>query len=137
MDEIRHNGIVSAIYADHLVVTIINQSACSACHARGGCLASDMKEKEIEVPRPEGDYIQGQHVTVVLRESMGIKALFYGYLLPFLILILTLVVVLELTGNELVGGVSALAMLGPYYLLLYLIRDRMKKSFSFSIDANQ
>lgn len=135
-EQIRHNGVVTAIGEDHLIVTILHQSACSACHARGGCLASDMQEKEIEVPRPEGHFAPGQKVTLLLQESMGVKALFYGYLLPFIILILTLVVVLQVAGNELLAGLSALGMLIPYYLLLYLFRNRMKKSFSFTIDAN-
>ncbi|HNQ36313.1 MAG TPA: SoxR reducing system RseC family protein [Prolixibacteraceae bacterium] len=137
MDEIRHNGVVSAVSGSSVTVTIISQSACSACHARGGCLASDMKQKEIEVPHPGGQYVLGQHVTVILRESQGFRALLFGYLLPFLILVGTLVVVLEVTGDELLGGLAALGMLVPYYLLLYFFRERIKKSFSFTIDAQQ
>ncbi len=137
MDEIRHSGVVTAINADNLIVTIISQSACSGCHARGGCLASDMKEKEIEVSRPAGNYTVGQRVTVVLQESMGVRALAYGYLFPFVLLIVTLVVVLGITGSELWGGVAAVAILVPYYAGLYFFRDRMKKSFSFTIDEHQ
>jgi len=47
------------------------------------------------------------------------------------------VVVLEVTGDELLGGLAALGMLVPYYLLLYFFRERIKKSFSFTIDAQQ
>ncbi len=96
-----------------------------------------MKEKEIEVSRPAGNYTLGQRVTVVLQESMGVRALAYGYLLPFVLLIITLVVVLSITGSELWGGVVAMAMLVPYYAGLYFFRDRMKKSFSFTIDEHQ
>jgi len=118
------------------MVTIISQSACSACHARGGCLASESREKEIEVIRDHRSYEIGQHVTVVLKESSGIRAVFYGYLLPFLVLVATIVVALSLTGEETLSGLVALGMLIPYYGVLYMFRHKLNKRFRFSLEEN-
>ncbi len=136
MEVIRHSGIVSAVNAATLMVTIISQSACSACHARGGCLASESREKEIEVIRDHRSYEIGQHVTVVLKESSGIRAVFYGYLLPFLVLVATIVVALSLTGEETLSGLVALGMLIPYYGVLYMFRHKLNKRFRFSLEEN-
>lgn len=118
------------------MVTIVSQSACSACHARGGCLASDSREKEIEVSHNLKPYHIGQQVTVVLKESSGIRALFYGYLFPFLVLVATLVVALHFSGNEVVSGLISLGMLIPYYTGLYLFRDKLTRRFEFFLEEN-
>lgn len=134
MDVIRHSGIVSAVNARTIMVTIVSQSACSACHARGGCLASDSREKEIEVSHNHKSYHIGQQVNVVLKESSGIRALFYGYLFPFLVLVATLVVTLHFSGNEAVSGLISLGMLVPYYTGLYLFRDKLTRRFEFFLE---
>lgn len=136
MEVIRHSGIVSAVNAATLIVTILSQSACSACHARGGCLASESREKEIEVIRDHRSYEIGQHVTVVLKESSGIRAVFYGYLFPFLVLVATLVAALSLTGDEILSGLVALVMLIPYYGVLYLFRHKLNNRFRFFLEEN-
>ncbi len=134
MDEIRHSGIVSGIHPDRLTVTIVQQTACAACHAKGFCAASDMKAKEIDLPLPGREYSVGQPVTVVLREETGLKALLLGYLLPFLLLLVTLFVADTLTGNEMVAGIAALAILVPYYLGLFLFRGRLKRAIRFELE---
>lgn len=73
-------------------------------------------------------------VTVIFRESSGLRALFLGYVLPFLILLITLIIAIEVTGNELFGGVIALALLVPYYFALYFTKDKLKKIFTFELE---
>ena len=136
MELLRHTGIVKAVTPSSLIVSIINQSACSGCHAKGACNVSDMQEKEIEVTYFSKNYKPGNMVTVVFRESSGMKALFLGYILPFLILILTLIIGIESTGNEFAGAFIALGMLVPYYIILYLAKDKIKKEFTFELEEN-
>jgi sigma-E factor negative regulatory protein RseC len=73
-------------------------------------------------------------VTVLFRESSGMKALVLGYMLPFLILMITLVVAISVTGNEILAGILALLMLVPYYLTLYLLKDKIKQTFTFKLE---
>ena len=120
--------------SDKLIVTIINQSACSTCHAQGACSVSDFQDKEIEISEFNGNYKAGQQVTVVFKESKGFKALLWGYVLPFIVVLATLIVVQEITGDELKAGLISLAILIPYYTTLYFLRHHLKKIFKFEVE---
>lgn len=119
---------------DSVTLTVINQSACASCHARGACSVSDLKEKEIEVPAINSGYFPGEEVTVLFRESEGVKALFYGYLLPFILVLFALILSFETTGNEALAGLSALGILIPYYIILHFFRHSLKRAFNFELE---
>lgn len=131
--EIIHTGIVKKLSGKGLVVSIINESACASCHAKGACTAADMKDKEVEIHHFDGEYSVGQHVTIIGKTEQGFKALFWGYILPFLLLLTILIISTSIGLSEAISGLSAIAVLVPYYLLLYLFRNKMKKSFEFEI----
>lgn len=136
MDEkVLHAGVIQDVSENKITVAIINASACSSCHAKGACLASDMKEKEIEIYNFSGDYHPGQHVNIVGRTSQGFKAAFYGYLLPFILVFITLILSISLTDSEGLSGLLSLAILIPYYASLYLFRKKIRSSFEFEITA--
>jgi sigma-E factor negative regulatory protein RseC len=135
MDEIRHRGVVSGISPESLNVTIISESACSDCHAKGICKASDQKEKEIEVAYRGDDLRIGQPVSVIMRGSSGLKALFLGYILPSIILLTALFLFIYLTKNEITGGLVSLATLVLYYFILYHFRDKLKTTFRFELEV--
>ncbi len=134
MSEIRHKGFVKTVNSDKMIVTIVNQSACSTCHAKGACTVSDFQDKDIEINEFSGNYQPGQEVTVVFKESKGFGALLWGYVLPFLVVLITLIVVLEITDDELKAGLISLAMLIPYYTTLYFLRHHLKKIFKFEVE---
>jgi sigma-E factor negative regulatory protein RseC len=126
--------MVKEVTDTSLVVSIINQSACSACHAKGACTVADIQEKEIEI-LPNGKYYQpGEEITVLLKESQGFQALFYGYVLPFLLVLFTLIITSALTNNEFLAGLLSLGILIPYYITLYFLRDNLKKVFKFEVE---
>lgn len=134
--DIKHIGFIKEIKGSSLIVNIINQSACSSCHAQGACSVSDFQEKEIEVANVGGFYSPGQEVTVVFKESQGFTALFYGYVLPFVLVLITLIISVSLSKNELIGGLLALAILIPYYITLYFFRHLLKKVLKFEVEEN-
>ncbi|MGQ7870311.1 SoxR reducing system RseC family protein [Sunxiuqinia sp. sy24] len=131
--EISHKGIIKALSAQRILVEIINESACSACHAKGMCSAADMKEKEIEINHFSGEYHVGQAVEIVGKTSQGFKALFYGYLFPFLLIMIVLITLTSLQFSEGLSGLLSLSILIPYYFILYITRNRIRKSFEFEI----
>ena len=79
-------------------------------------------------------YRPGQEVVVYASRDVARLALLLGFVLPFVVLLGVLVVVLRLTGNEGVAALSALGALVPYYLLLWLFRDRVGQYVSFQIE---
>lgn len=136
-EQITHTGIVKKLSDKTIIVGIINESACASCHAKGACSAADMKDKEVEIHSFEGNYTVGQHVTIVGKTVQGFKALFLGYLLPFLIVLSILITATAIGTSETTSGLAALGSLVPYYFILFLFRNKLKKSFEFEIKPLQ
>ena len=134
-DEISHEGIDKKILEDKIIVTIVSQSACSMCSAKGMCPASELQDKDIEIENYPGTFHTGQKVLVTGTTSQSMKALFYGYLLPFILVIAVLITFMQITGEEGLSGLLSLGILVPYYLLLYLFRKNLKQSFNFKIKS--
>lgn len=65
---------------------------------------------------------------------MGMKAVLLAFVFPFLVLLLALASVLHLTHNELVSALAALGALVPYYLIIYICRKRLNRSFIFRLE---
>ena len=134
-ETITHEGVITEISDEELKINILSKSACAACHAKSACSMSDMKEKILTVPRPKNrDFQLMQQVNVRMEVSQGNKAAILGYLLPF---VLMMAVLFTLIGCGLGEGLSALcsiAALIPYYIILYLCRDKLKKQFEYEIE---
>ncbi len=133
---IEHKGIILKKYPTKVDVQIIQNSACSGCHAKAACTASDSAEKIVEITTSESEkYDVGQEVTIVGTKIMGWKAVGYAFVLPFFIMSIILVGSQNLFDNELYAGLLSLAALVPYYFVLYLFKDKMKSKFGFTIKA--
>lgn len=130
---VEHPGIILEVKDKVIRVKIEHLSACSQCHAKSACLTSDRSEKIIEVRRGQRIFKEGDLVTVVMEEKKGVLAVFLAYLLPFFIVFLTLLIVLALTKKEVVSGVLAVGSLVPYYLILWVLRDKIKSEFQFRL----
>lgn len=134
--DIKHTGFVKQVTNDSLIINIVSQSACSSCHAQGACSVADFQDKEIEISNFSGHYAPGQEVTVVLQQSQGFTAVIWSYVVPFLLVFVTLIIAVSVTENELIGGLVALAVLIPYYIAIYFSRHLLKKVFKFEVEEN-
>lgn len=131
---ITHPGTIQNIEGNKIYVKILAQSACSTCHAKGSCSVSDMTDKTIEIISFSSDqYKTGDEVIVSMKQSLGNRAVFLAYFLPFLCLFACLIILLAITNNELLAGLVSVGILVPYYAGLYLLRDRMGRVFQFEL----
>lgn len=130
---IEHKGIIDHIDGDMAHVKIESVSACASCHAKGVCSAADQEEKFLDVPLHGANYRQGDPVYVQVAKRLGFKAVALGYVYPFLLLMAVLVGMLAAGAGELQAGSFALLSIVPYYLGLYLFRNRISSTFTFSI----
>ena len=101
-NNIKHLGIVENIDGFHLKVRIVQTSACSSCSIKGHCSASETKEKLIDVynPNPSLNPQVGQRVMITGSASMGMKAVGWAFIMPFLILLVSLFVSMKLTQRR-------------------------------------
>ena len=134
-NRVSHKGVVTSITDKVINVQIISMSACSECHAKMMCTASDMKVKNIEVKRHfYDDYSVGEEVNVSLTKSMGYKAVVLSYLIPLAILLILLLYLQDRFGNELIAGLGCVAGVAVYYFIIWLFRGKLENKVSFTIE---
>lgn len=134
LDAIKHSGVIKEIDDLQYYVSIVAQSACAGCSAKGVCNVSEMKDEIVEVPRNKSeDFAIGDKVDILMEKSQGTKAVMLGYIVPFLIVLATLIISLSLIGNEGFAGLISIGVLVPYYLILYVNRKKLKTAFRFRI----
>jgi len=132
--EITHRGRIVSITPEVTTVEIVSESACAACHAKGLCSLGDSKVKQVELPtRGWDNYSVGQEVSVVLRATMGHKAVWLAYVVPLIILVAALLGILSAGGSELTAGLGAIGAVAVYYGVIWLMRERLRKEYVFNI----
>ena len=137
-DLVKHEGVISEITSELIRVSIVAQSACASCHAKGFCGAADQQEKVIDVKKSvAANQKVGDFVTVTMKRKLGNKAVLYGYFLPFVILMITLIGALIIVNDEGIAGLIALGVLVPYYFILYTLREKLKAGFEFHIESKK
>jgi len=95
---------------------------------------SETQEKTVVINDSNfSNYTVGQHVNVLLNTNKGFEALMWGYLIPFVILFITLLISSSYM-SELYSGIVAILILIPYYIMLYFVNGRMKRKFNFQIE---
>jgi sigma-E factor negative regulatory protein RseC len=132
--QITHDGFINSINKDIINVRIITHAGCVSCSAKSSCSVSEIEEKIVEVQNTGlTNFKVGDAVVVALNQNQGFVAVFIGYILPFFVLLFTLIFMLSLTDNEGLAGLISLSMLIPYYLIVYLFRKQIRNRFSFRI----
>ena len=131
---IKHKGVVCKVQNGIATIKLVNISACSSCHAKSACNVSEVDNKEIEVPVDHEVVSVGEHINVLFNDAAGVKALFVGYMFPFIFMLIGLLVSWAIFKNEIIAGLSAIAILFPYYLFVALFRKKFQSTFSFQIE---
>lgn len=130
---VSHKGIVVAADGCKIKVQIESVSACAACHAKGMCTLSDKEDKLIDIEMPNGmEKKVGDVVTVVVTQQRGMQAVVLAYILPAVVVILSLVGFLNIV-SELMAIILSLLSLAAYYIILYLFRSKIGSKFVMSL----
>lgn len=137
-DSVSHDGRVVEIGEETMSVEIVSQSACAACHARTACAISDEKIKVIEVPLDvhlmTAGLNVGDPVRVILKPTLGLKAVWLAYVVP-LALLLASILIFSICGvKEIYVGLFSVIVVIFYYLVLSLFRNRLAKVFTFTVE---
>lgn len=143
MKEIRHDGIVEHIGTDgHVRVRITQMAACAGCKVAAHCNAAEQKVKTVDVyqafgadrgPQPPRLKV-GDAVVVATSGAAAGRALLLAFGLPLMLLLVVLAALLAAGVGEGTSALAALAILAPYYLLLWLCRDKIAGKISFHLE---
>ena len=132
--EIAHEGRILEINPDFTTVEILSSSACASCHAKGLCGMSEEEKKIIMVPTdPYTFYEKGDSVYVMTKKTMGLKAVWISYVIPLVILLILILSLSPVIGNEAYTGLAAIGGVALYYFVIWLIRDKLENGFMFYI----
>jgi sigma-E factor negative regulatory protein RseC len=131
---LQHRGVVERIEDNKVFVRVEKESACQACHAKGLCGESgSVRIVEVRTERA-ASYQAGERVVVaLLKGGMAVSSVVWGYVLPLVVLLVTL-----LTSHVagVADGVAALITIGAvalYYVVLYMMRHHFDKRIQFTI----
>lgn len=129
-----HSGIIAKIEGNLVYVRIVQQSACSDCHAKSMCTASDSQEKLIEVYDNSGEsYHVNDPVIVSVQSSLGLQAVLFAFVVPLFIIVLIIAAGTIIQLQEVLSALGGLISLILYYGILYLCRNKLRKKFVFSL----
>ena len=133
-DEIAHEGRIVEINPEFTTVEILSSSACASCHAKGLCGMSEEEKKLIMVPTdPYTVYEEGEIVDVMTKKSMGLKSVWISCVIPVVILLILILSLSPVIGNEAYTGLAAIGGVALYYFIIWFIRDRLENEFVFYI----
>lgn len=136
-DKITHEGIVDRIDGDCVRVKILQTSACASCKVASHCNASESKEKLIDVlgvAQAATLYQVGDMVEVSTSASAAHRAVWWGFGIPLVLMVVVLVVMTRLVADEGICALVTLAALIPYYVGVYLMRHRISSKLAFELE---
>lgn len=143
--EIHHTGKIESINGQHVVVRIVQTSACLHCKIAAHCNSAESKEKLVDVwTRNAEQYAVGQEVDVIMSGKLGLKAVFLAFVLPVIIALAAIMVELQMTAtdgpypmeepyNQGLGALVGMMTFVVYFVGLYFFRDALKQTFQFRI----
>jgi positive regulator of sigma E activity len=136
-DCIEQKGIIEDISDGTVKIRVQPLAACDSCQAKSLCNIKGNRDNLIELTEKSGSFSVGDTVNLMVEKSAGYNALFLGYLLPLIIVLVSIVVLLGTGLSEIIAGTASLLMLVPYYLILYSLRHIIKKKIKISFIKSQ
>ena len=130
---IEHDGIVVQVTEKHITVTIQNQSACAACHAKGACGMSEMTQKNIIAEKPTEPIKIGDRVIVYASNQNAMLSVLLAYVVPSLRIVISLTLFLVWGAGELLAAVLSLAITATYFIVLYLLKNKFAQKIKFKV----
>ena len=131
---LEHKGIVLSINGERIDVYILSESACATCKVKSACGMSETEEKVVSIFTHDAPaYREGEQVVVSVTRNMGLRAVFLAYVVPFLVLLVSLLILLEAGLSEAAAGLISLGVLALYYIVLWLMRRRIEREINFNI----
>ena len=129
---VQHNGVISKITGGRITVSLKGNINCTACNAKAACGISESNSKEIIIANTNRSFKLNEGVTVVLQKELGLKAVFWAYIFPFILVFMVLLIASNFL-KEWIAGLLSLFVLIPYYIMLHFFNSSFESVFKISI----
>lgn len=128
-------GVVRKIEKQTVTVEVTIQSACASCQVKGLCGNANMKHELIKAKTDHPEKLNiGDTIRITMKQSMGGKAVTIGYLLPLVVMIITLFITYSISHNELLSVILALVLTTVYYLFIWMFGKKIGRQFVFYVE---
>lgn len=136
-EQITHKAMVRQLTPDGVEVVLDDPPGCDACNARSSCGLNPENQgeeaaKSLFIPVLENVYQPGEQVEISISPALGLKAVLWGYILPFILLMTVLLIGLNFL-SELMAGLTALFVVVLFYIALFFNKENMQKTFAIDI----
>ena len=136
--KITHEGKVIDKKDNKLIVSINQTSACAHCQLKGACNSHECKTKIMQIPSKNiEDFNIGDKVILSIAHNQAFVALFYAYIAPFILLMLSFFTLTHFGITEIKAGIFALIVLIIYYLLLVLLNKYLQTKIQIDIERRE
>ena len=131
---LQHRGVVTRVEARTVVVSVVAQSACAGCHAKGICGESGAERVIVVKTSNASEYSVGESVVVALqRQSMALVSVVWGYVVPLVVLLVVLFGSVALGLSDGIAALSTILAVVIYYVGLYVARRVFERKIEFTI----
>ncbi len=131
----QQSATIISIKGEKIECKVDCGDACKGCAARKVCGGEEEKEgKVLTLTSYNKNHKVGDHITIEVSNSMGLKAVILAYLLPVAILIGVLLTLQAVGVEELTAGLSALGALALYFIAMKIFKIGNSVSVSISED---
>lgn len=130
-----HSGTVKSVAHGTVEVMIESTSACATCQAHSRCGFAESKNKTLAIPTDQWqEYSVGDNVKVSIDESRGLLAVWIAYVLPAIFMIAVIAGLSIAHAPEWLVAVGALVVPGIYIGMLYLLRTKIGRRFTLTVE---
>lgn len=134
---VTHEGIVESIGDTHILVRMLQHTACDTCRAKLLCTGTaesrdSVVEALLEHAEDKDRLEAGSPVMLQLEQSMAWISVALAFGAPLLVLLSTFFITLQSLESELLAGIAGLVVLLPYYFILGLNRHRLSRRVYFT-----
>ncbi len=131
---IEHQGKIIDIRGEIIEISLQPTTACSTCHAKGVCAGSETNQRTILVNKSERDFCVGEPVIVKMADKIGYKAVVIAYVMPLVLITLSLILGETLLLTEWKTGLIVLSVLAVYFITLRLFRSPLSREITFIVE---
>lgn len=130
--EVTRSGIVTAVNGSVADIQIIQYSACSSCRIRALCAPGESAPRMVQAPN-DGTLAPGMSVVLSMDERLGWLGVTVGFILPLVLVVVTLFLTKGRVPREEIAGLIALATLVPYYGTVRALRRFFERVVRFRV----
>ena len=131
---LQHRGVVQSVADGRVTVSVKPESACAGCHAKGICGESGSERLITVVTDRASEYGVGERVVVaLLKESMAMSSVVWGYVVPLVVLLAALFGSVALGFSDGASALISLVAVAIYYVGLYIARRVFERKIEFTI----